>query len=206
MTTNDLGFHYRFEPKPGAGRTLVLLHGTGADENDLIPLGLTLDPKAHLLSPRGKVLENGMARFFRRLAEGVFDVEDLKARTHELADFVEAAAQTHDLAGTQLVAVGFSNGANIAASTLLLRPTLFRAAVLLRPMVPFEPAEPPDLTDVDVFVGAGRSDPLIDPASTERLVEMLTACGASVEVLWNPGGHQLAPPEVHAATKWLAGL
>lgn len=206
MTPRELGFEYRFEPAAGASRTLLLLHGTGADENDLIPLGRALDPDANLLSPRGKVLEHGMPRFFRRLAEGVFDVEDLKARTDELVAFVRAAAELHDLIGTQLVAVGFSNGANIAGSVLLLHPDLLRAAVLLRPMVPFEPDDEPDLTGVDVFIGAGRSDPLIDPASTQRLIQILEARGAGVEVLWNPGGHQLDPAEVPRARAWLRGI
>ena len=206
MTPSELGFEYRVEPAAGATRTLLLLHGTGADENDLIPLGRALDPTANLLSPRGKVLENGMPRFFRRLAEGVFDVEDLKARTHELAAFVRTAVEKHDLAGTRLVAVGFSNGANIAASALLLHPDLLRAAVLLRAMVPFEPEDAPDLHGVDVFIGAGRADPLIDPAATQRLIEILEGAGASLEVVWNPGGHQLDPAEVHQARQWLTGI
>ena len=206
MTPSELGFDYRFEPTAGASRTLLLLHGTGADENDLIPLGRALDPAASLLSPRGKVLENGMPRFFKRLAEGVFDIEDLKARTHELAAFVRAAVEKHDLAGTQLVAVGFSNGANIAASALLLHPDLLRAAVLLRAMVPFEPEDAPSLKGVDVFIGAGRADPLIDPGATQRLIEILEGAGASLEVVWNPGGHQLDPAEVHKAREWLRGI
>lgn len=206
MTPSELGFEYRIEPAARASRTLLLLHGTGADENDLIPLGRALDPEANLLSPRGKVLENGMPRFFRRLAEGVFDVEDLKTRTHELAGFVRGASEHHDLAGTQLVAVGFSNGANIAASVLLLHPDLLRAAVLLRPMVPFEPEDELDLTGVDVFIGAGRADPLIDPASTERLIHILEARGADLEVMWNPGGHQLDPEEVPRVRTWLRGI
>lgn len=206
MAASELGFQYRFEPVAGASRTLLLLHGTGADENDLIPLGRALDPSANLLSPRGKVLENGMPRFFRRLAEGVFDVEDLKARTDELAAFVRAAAERHGLADAQVVAVGFSNGANIAASALLLHPGLLRAAILLRPMVPFEPDGDPDLSEVGVFIGAGRSDPLIDPAATERLIEILEGCGASLEVVWNPGGHQLDPAEIPKARDWLTRI
>ncbi|MDP9254855.1 MAG: alpha/beta hydrolase, partial [Verrucomicrobiota bacterium] len=127
-------------------RTLLLLHGTGGNEHDLIPLGRELDPAAALLSPRGKVLENGMPRFFRRLAEGVFDLEDLKKRTHELADFVVAETQHRKFAADQIVAVGYSNGANIAASMLLLRPEILRAAILFRAMVPLAPNNLPDLS------------------------------------------------------------
>src|SRR5213594_4986343 len=144
---------------PGASdRTLLLLHGTGGNERDLIPLGHELDPNAALLSPRGKVLENGMPRFFRRLAEGVFDLEDLKNRTNELADFVAAAAQHYGFAADKVVAVGYSNGANIAASMLLLRPKTLRGAVLFRAMVPLVPDTPPNLSAVRVWIGAGMND------------------------------------------------
>src|SRR6187401_91570 len=136
---------------PGnSSRTLLLLHGTGGNERDLISLGRELDPNAALLSPRGKVLENGMPRFFRRLAEGVFDLEDLKYRTNELADFVIAAAQHYGFASDNVVAVGYSNGANIAASILLLRPQVLSAAVLFRAMVPVIPDKLPDLSSVCV--------------------------------------------------------
>jgi phospholipase/carboxylesterase len=138
-------FIHEFVPDSGS-RTLLLLHGTGGNERDLIPLGRELDPNASLLSPRGKVLENGMPRFFRRLAEGVFDLEDLKKRTHELADFVVAAAQLYEFDLKKIVAVGYSNGANIAASILLLRPETFAAAILFRAMVPFVPDIQPDLS------------------------------------------------------------
>src|SRR5216110_3498545 len=138
--------------------TLLLLHGTGGNERDLIPLGRELDPNAALLSPRGKVLENGMPRFFRRLAEGVFDVEDLKHRTNELADFVAAAAEHYGFAADKVVAVGYSNGANIAASLLLLRPEVLSAAVLFRAMVPLVPDTPPNLSAVRVWIGGGTDD------------------------------------------------
>src|SRR4029077_1658625 len=132
---------------PGTSeRTLLLLHGTGGNERDLIPLGRELDPNASLLSPRGKVLENGMPRFFRRLAEGVFDLEDLKERTHELADFVVSAAAHYKIDIKNITAVGYSNGANIAASMLLLRPEILPAAVLFRAMVPLTPKTQPNLS------------------------------------------------------------
>src|SRR5881275_2857001 len=147
---------------PGASdRTLLLLHGTGGNEHDLIPLGRELDPNASLLSPRGKILENGMPRFFRRLAEGVFDLEDLKNRTDELADFVVAAAQHYGFAADKVVAAGYSNGANIAASMLLLRPEILSAAILFRAMVPLIPERQPNLSRVRVWIGAGTDDPII---------------------------------------------
>src|SRR5690242_11739531 len=140
---------------PGASnRTLLLLHGTGGNERDLIPLGRELDPNASLLSPRGKILENGMPRFFRRLAEGVFDLEDVKTRTDELADFVIAAARHYNLAANRVIGVGYSNGANIAASMLLLRPEILYAAILFRAMVPLVPDKLPDLSSARVWVGA----------------------------------------------------
>ena len=141
----DLDFIHQFIPG-SSDRTLLLLHGTGGDENDLIPLGRELDPAAALLSPRGKVLENGYPRFFRRLAEGVFDLEDLKQRTDELADFVVAAAEHYHFDARKLVAVGYSNGANVAASILLRRPGVLPSAILLRAMVPFIPEELPNLS------------------------------------------------------------
>jgi predicted esterase len=200
----DLGFIHLFVP--GSGRvTLVLLHGTGGDENDLLPLGRTLDPTASLLSPRGKILENGVPRFFRRLAEGVFDLDDLKHRTQELADFVEAAhAYGFDPRG--LVAVGFSNGANIGASVLLLRPRTFAAAALFRPMVPLVPEVLPDLSGVPVFIGGGRRDPLIPQDQTERLAELLRRAGADVTMHWEPAGHGLAAGDLSAAKDWLQGV
>src|SRR5881398_8668 len=143
----------------GSSRTLLLLHGTGGNERDLIPLGRALDPNASLLGPRGKVLENGMPRFFRRLAEGVFDLQDLKYRTNELADFVTAAAQHYGFATDQLVAVGYSNGANIAASMVLLRPEALPSAILFRAMVPLYPQTQPNLSSVRVWIGAGTNDP-----------------------------------------------
>jgi phospholipase/carboxylesterase len=203
MTEELSGFRFRFEPGTTGGRTLLLLHGTGADENDLLPLGRALDPGANLLSPRGKVSENGMPRFFRRLAEGVFDVEDLKKRTDELAEFVKEASARFSLDAGNMVAVGFSNGANIAGSTLFRHPDTLSAAVLLRPMVPYEIDEPLDLQGKPVFIGAGRSDPLIDPAQNERLAQMLAKAGAAVDLQWVPGGHQLDPREVDGARTWM---
>ena len=204
-----LGFVHRYIP-PTAGAelasrtTLLLLHGTGGDEDDLVPLGRELLPGAGLLSPRGNVLERGAPRFFRRLAEGIFDEEDLERRTAELASFIEAAAKSYSLDLPGIIAVGFSNGANIAASVLLRRPGLLRAAVLLSPMVPFEPKTPPDLTGTGVFIGAGRADPIASASQTERLVALLRNAGAAVTLHWEQGGHQLAEDEFLAAREWIS--
>lgn len=202
---DDLGFVHRFVPGDGTTRTtLLLLHGTGGDENDLLPLGATLLPGAALLSPRGRVLERGMPRFFRRLAEGVFDLEDLALRTDELADFVRRAAETYSVDAGRIVAVGYSNGANIAASVILKHPDLLVGGALLHPMVPFEPKEPPALSGVQVFISAGEMDPMVPGALTRRLEEILRGGGASVEIHWEPGGHNLVSGEVAAAQAWLA--
>ena len=204
-----LGFFHRYLPPSAAealagGTTLLLLHGTGGDEHDLLPLGRALLPGAGLLSPRGKVLERGAPRFFRRLAEGVFDQEDLAARTEELATFVGAAIRAYALGPDGIVAVGFSNGANIAASLLLRYPGVLRAAVLLSPMVPFEPDPLPDLKGTAVFVGAGRSDPMVPAPQTERLAELLRRSGADVTVHWDAGGHAVTEGELDTARAWLA--
>jgi predicted esterase len=205
MTTPNLTFLHRFVPSepPIGPTTLLLLHGTGGDENDLIPLGKALAPGAALLSPRGKVLENGMPRFFRRLALGVFDEEDLKARTHELAAFVTDSITSYDLDDHKIIAVGYSNGANIASSLLLLDPGLLKGAVLFHPMVPFVPEVVPDLSNVPIFIGAARHDEIVPPEETERLATLLENCRADVSVYWGPGGHGLSPAEVEAARRWL---
>lgn len=204
MTTGELeGFHYRFE-RGSSPETLLLLHGTGADENDLITLGRSLSPDAHLLSPRGQVLEDGMPRFFRRFAEGVLDVGDLKARTDSLFSFVHAAAAEFDVDVSKVTAVGFSNGANIAGSTLLRHPRFLPAAILLRPMVPYEPEGSVNLSGVRVFIGAGRADPMVEESVTERLAQVLREGGAEVELSWTEGGHALEPEDVERARAWLA--
>jgi phospholipase/carboxylesterase len=192
---------------PGTSdRTLLLLHGTGGNEHDLISLGRELDPNAALLSPRGKVLENGMPRFFRRLAEGVFDVEDLKQRTNELADFVGRAARHYKLAADQVVALGYSNGANIAASMLLLRPEILHAAILFRAMVPLVPENLPDLRSVRVWIGAGDQDPIIPASDAQRLVELLRRAGADVTIRFANATHGLTDADIKAARHWLEGL
>ncbi len=180
----DLGFAHRYVPGEGDDpNTLLLLHGTGGNEDDLVPLGRMLRPGAAILSPRGKVLEHGMPRFFRRLAEGVFDEEDLKERTHELAGFVERAIAEYGRDPSRVLAAGFSNGANIAASLLLLHPGL--------------------LARTPVYLAAGRTDPIIPPENTERLARLLQDAGADVTLDWQPGGHGIGREEVEAARRWM---
>ncbi len=198
-------FLHEFVPG-NSNRTLLLLHGTGGNERDLIPLGRELDPDAFLLSPRGKILENGMPRFFRRLAEGVFDLEDLKTRTNELADFVAAAVRHYNLTADNIVGVGYSNGANIAASMLLLRPEIMHAAILFRAMVPLIPDKLPDLSSVHVWIGAGDQDPIVPASETKRLIELLRRAGADVTIRFFDAGHGLTNSEVETASQWLREL
>jgi len=203
----DLGFVHRYLPgEDESGPTLLMLHGTGGNEEDLVSLAVTLAPGAAVLSPRGKVSEYGAPRFFRRLAEGVFDHEDLLFRTHELAEFVEAASEEYGFDPSRLVAAGYSNGANVAASTLLLHPGLLRAAVLFRAMVPFEPDVTPDLSGTPIFIAAGRMDRMIPPNNTQRLADMLLEAGADVDLRWRDTGHPLTYEDVREAKQWLAGI
>ena len=202
--SSELGFVHRFIPGDEDGTTLLLLHGTGGDENDLIPLGQELIPGAAILSPRGKISEYGAPRFFRRLAEGVFDMEDLVFRTHELAEFVEAASEEYGFDPAKLVAAGYSNGANIAAGLTLLHTGLLRAAVLFRSMVPLEPEVTPDLSGMPVFMAAGMRDQMIPPDNTERLAGILREAGAKVALRWRDTGHALTYEEVEEAKKWLS--
>jgi len=198
-------FIHEFVPGT-SNRTLLLLHGTGGNERDLIPLARELDSRAALLSPRGKVLENGMPRFFRRVAEGVFDLDDLKKRTNELSDFVAAAAQRYGFTADKVVAVGYSNGANIAASMLLLRPETLHGAILFRAMVPLVPENLPDLSSVPVWIGAGSEDPIIPTSETQHLVELLRSAGADVTIRFFNAGHGLTNTEVETAGRWLKDL
>lgn len=206
MSDAPLDFIHRFVPAHAAARdapTLLLLHGTGGDENDLLQLGPLLAPGAALLSPRGKVLENGMNRFFRRLAEGVFDEDDLRWRSAELAAFVAQAATFYDFDPRRVVAAGFSNGANIAASLLLLHPHTLAGAIIFHGMVPLIPDTLPDLTGRSVLLTAGRVDPLVPGAESERLAKLLERAGADVTLAWQPGGHTLTRAEIETAASWL---
>lgn len=183
--------------------TLLLLHGTGGNEQDLVPLARELMPGAGVLSPKGKVLEHGMPRFFRRLSEGVFDFEDLRFRTSELADFVADAAQHYGFDSHRVAAVGFSNGANIAGSMVLLRPGVLQRAVLFRAMVPLVPEPTPSLPGTRVLVSNGRHDPLVSESETERLVGLLRDAGADVTLAWQQAGHHLVQDDLSRAREWL---
>jgi len=209
VSGDALGFvHRHHAPTTHAERaartTLLLLHGTGGDEDDLIPLGHSLLPGARILSPRGKVLEGGAPRFFRRIAPGVFDLEDLARQTDALASFVDAAATIYGFDRDRIIAVGFSNGANIAASLLLRRGAHLRGAVLLSPMLPFEPTTLPNLAGVSVFIGAGERDPMASREMVERLESALRTAGATVTMHWTPGGHAITKEELAAAQEWMA--
>jgi len=182
--------------------TLLLLHGTGGTERDLLPLASRIAPSASVLSVRGNVLENGMPRFFRRLAEGVFDEEDLVFRTNELNDFLREASETYGFDRSRVVAVGYSNGANIAGSLLFHHAGSLRGAILHHPMVPRRGVTLPSLEGVPVFIGAGRNDPLCTPQESEELESLLAGAGADVALHWESFGHQLTATEVEAAGAW----
>jgi phospholipase/carboxylesterase len=200
--TGNLGFIHQFTPGTRSGAPpLLLLHGTGGNEDDLLPFGAALAPGAPLLSPRGKVSENGMPRFFRRIAEGVFDLEDLRFRAEELADFVEQAKRHYHLESAPWAA-GLSNGANIAAAVLLLRPGILGGALLLRPMIPLVPDSLPDLGGIPVQIVAGRADPIVAPEQSEALAELLRECSAQVQLDWLPGGHRLTRADLEIGMRW----
>jgi phospholipase/carboxylesterase len=218
-TKTDLSFIHRFIPpkyissderakqratEGKAFTTFLLLHGTGGNEQDLIPLAYELDKRAAILSPRGKVLENGITpRFFRRLAEGVFDLEDLKFRTNELADFVIDASKTYNFDLQRVIAVGYSNGANIAASMLLLRPEILSSAILFRAMVPLVPETLPDLSDKHIFMSPGLYDPIVSRQEADRLFGLFKKAGADISLSWQESGHELTMEEIGKAREWL---
>lgn len=205
MSGDNLGFVHRFVPgiRPGAV-PLLLLHGTGGNEDDLLWLGRALAPESPLLSPRGQVLEHGMPRFFRRLAEGVFDIDDLKFRANQLAEFVSRAREGYRLGDVAPLAVGFSNGANIAAALLLLHPGSLSGALLIRPMVPLVPDRLPRLNQVRVLIAAGRRDPIARPEQSQALADLLGQTGAEVTLHWSDAGHSLALEDLEAGERWMA--
>jgi phospholipase/carboxylesterase len=204
--TEDLGFIHRFLPAEDSanGETLVVLHGTGGDENDLIGIGQAIAPGAAILSPRGNVLENGAPRFFRRLAEGVFDPKEVRSRAEELARFIRTAVITYRLDPTRVFALGYSNGANVASTVMFVEPGILQGAILFRPMLVYEPTEKRDLSGSAVFISAGRMDPIVPTASVERLVELFESAHAEVTLKWQLVGHNLVPSEVSEAANWLA--
>ncbi len=198
----DLGFIHRFVPAEAEGKTpLLLLHGTGGSEDDLLPLGQQLSPGSALLSPRGKVLENGMPRFFRRHGEGVFDIDDLRARTEELAKFLEAARAHYGIG--KPIALGFSNGANIAWSLMLARPDALAGAILLRGMLPFDPPEKPALNGMPVLIVNGNMDPIVPSEVHRKLADTLRGLGADVRYEVLSASHQLTRQDLAIAAGWL---
>lgn len=203
--TSGLDAIHRFVPGSDAsGPTLLLLHGTGGSEDDLLPLGPMVAPGAALLSPRGRVLENGMPRFFRRFAEGQFDQKDLAFRTEELAGFIRSAAGHYGFDPKRVFALGFSNGANIASSLILRHPESLAGAILIRGMVPFQPAETPDLSGKPVLLLNGRLDPIAPPAEAESLQSIFRSANADVELHWENAGHGLTQGDVATARGWLS--
>lgn len=211
IRSNDFGFtHIYINPKSSNNNdatkklTLVLFHGTGGNEEDLIFLGKEIEPNAAILSPRGKVLENGMPRFFRRLAEGVFDIEDLKFRTYELADFIQKCSLHYKFDLNQTMAVGFSNGANIAASMLLLRPDLLQGAILFRAMVPLIPNPLPSLSSKKILLAAGLSDPIVSRTETDNLFRLFQKTNANITLKWQQSSHNLIQEDVLVARKWIS--
>jgi phospholipase/carboxylesterase len=204
--TDDLGFIHRFLPAEDSshGDALVVLHGTGGDENDLIGMGQAIAPGAAIVSPRGNVLEAGAPRFFKRLAEGVFDPKEVRSRAEELARFIRAAVITYRLDPTRVFGLGYSNGANIASTVMLVEPGILQGAILFRPMLVYEPSEKSDLTGSAVFISAGRMDPIVPVASVEQLAELFESAQAEVTLKWQLAGHNLVPGEVREAADWLA--
>ena len=186
------------ESKP----TLLLLHGTGGDEYDLLPLAKMIDEQASVLSVRGEVLEHGMPRFFKRLAEGVFDEADLIARTAQLNDFLNEASEKYGLDRNNIVALGYSNGANIAASLLFHYAGALKAAILHHPMVPRRGIELPNLAGTSVFIAAGQNDPICSASESLELETTLAEAGAAVSIHWENNGHSLSRTEVAAAGEW----
>lgn len=202
----ETDFIYKFVPPSGSTLTVLLLHGTGGDENDLLPIGRGLAPGAALLSPRGRVDENGMARFFRRIREGVFDEDDIRRRAGELRRFVLDAAAEHHFDPERVVALGYSNGANIAAALLLLYPGLLAGAVLMRATLPLAPETPAEIPGTPVLILAGEHDRILPAEGTVKLAQILSQAGAKVEVRWHNMGHELGPEDFAAAREFLKSL
>jgi phospholipase/carboxylesterase len=206
MTAAAPGFQHVHVPPTDAAehRTILLLHGTGGNEHDLLEIGAAVAPGARLLGVRGQVLENGMSRFFRRLAEGVFDEADLRVRASDLAAFVTEAAAAYGFDPADVVAIGYSNGANIAAALLLLHPGVLSGAALLRSMVPLIPDETHPLHGTAVLIVEGEMDPIVPRATAERLASMLREAGASVTLEWQAAGHGLTPADLQVVRRWIS--
>jgi predicted esterase len=212
IKSNNFGFNHIFinsfhdkEYDEGNKKlTLVLLHGTGGNEEDLIFLGKKIEPNASILSPRGKVLENNMPRFFRRLSEGVFDIEDLHIRSHELADFIQKCSFHYKFNLEKTIAIGFSNGANIAVSMLFLRPEVLQGAILFRAMVPFIPESLPNLLNKKILLSAGVQDPIVSRNETENLYSLFQKTNAITTLKWQPSSHNLIQKDILVAKSWVS--
>lgn len=205
-----MNFEHLYE-KGGNRLTILALHGTGGNEHDLVAMAKMVAPNANILSPRGKISEHGAARFFKRLSEGVFDIEDLKFRTHELADFVSEASKEYIFDASKIYALGFSNGANIASSLLFLRPEVLAGGAILRGMVPLdlekgELKKLPDLTGKNVFLSNGTRDPIVPLANAKKLAEMYKQAGAMVTHEINPASHGLIQSDLQAMQRWFAAI
>jgi phospholipase/carboxylesterase len=198
--------HIYQKGKDASKPTFLLLHGTGGNELDLLPIAGMIDEEASILSVRGNVLENGMPRFFRRLAEGVFDEEDLVYRTNELNQFLDDAAEKYDFDRNNIIAIGYSNGANIAASLLFHFQDALKGAILYHPMIPSKGIKLPDLTGKSIFITAGTNDPICSPLESKGLESLLAEANANVEIHWENRGHQLTREEVEAAARWYRQL
>ncbi|GAB2542786.1 alpha/beta hydrolase [Gracilibacillus alcaliphilus] len=186
--------------------TFLMLHGTGGNELDLLPLAGRIDEDASVLSVRGNILENGMPRFFKRLAEGVFDEEDLIFRTKELNEFLDEAADEHGFDRSNVIAIGYSNGANIATSLLFHYQDALKGAILHHPMVPRRGMGLPDLSGKSIFIAAGTNDPICSPEESKELKNLLEKANAEVAIHWEDRGHQLTMQEIDAAGKWYEQL
>jgi len=216
IKSNDFGFNHIFINSFSNGSnnkkyddrnkklTLVLLHGTGGNEEDLIFLGKKIEPNASILSPRGKVLENGLPRFFRRLSEGVFDLEDLRIRSHELADFIQKCSLHYKFDLENTIAIGFSNGANISVSMLFLRPEVLQGAILFRAMVPFIPDPLPNLSSKKILLSAGLEDPIVSRNETENLFRLFQKTNAIITLKWQPSSHNLIQEDILVAKPWIS--
>lgn len=204
--SNQLGLIHRWIPaeSPVSSQTVLLLHGTGGNEDDLLEVGKAIAPNANLLSPRGAVLENGMSRFFRRLAEGVFDIPDLIERAGELSRFISEASETYRFDRTKVIALGYSNGANIASATLLLHPESFAGIIVWRGMVPLAPKQLPDLNGKRVLQLSGQFDRTQQPGEANRLASLLTTSKATVDLQLLPAGHELTQADFAISRDWMA--
>ena len=198
----ELGFIYNYIAG-SSENVLLLLHGTGGNEDDLLTVGQMLDRNGSIVAPRGKVLENGMPRFFRRISPGVFDIEDLKFRANELGEFVDLLCKKYGFDSRSLVGVGYSNGANLVASLVLLKPTLLRRSILFRAMLPLVPDKIPDLNGTSVFISGGKYDEMIPEESTLELSSILLRSGANIKMNWEESTHALTADEVNKAREWL---